>query len=115
MTRLRFAAALPLGLLITACQPTAPAEPVPSDPADLAFMGSWDCGVTVMTFLPEAYMPSNDADPIRVTEYKDIGNGATRITLQGGEQMVVQNVTDQGMNWLSMQTGDSFDCTRVAG
>lgn len=113
MTSLRLAFALPALTLIAACEPAA--RPGPTDPADFALMGSWDCGVTVMTFLPDGYMPSNDADPIAVTEFRSMANGATEITLAGGDRMVVQSVTDMTMNWLSLQTGDSFDCTRVAG
>ena len=100
---------LPAAILLTACQA------VPTDPSEFAFMGSWDCGVTVMTFLPDGYMPSNDDPPIPVTQYRRLTGGGTEITLAGGNRIVVQGVTDTAMNWLSLQTGDSFDCTRVAG
>ncbi len=113
MPRLPLALALSGLGLIAACSPT-PSDGVP-DPADLAFMGSWDCGVTVMTFMPDSYLSSNEAEPVAVAGYRDIGSGATEITLAGGDRMVVQSVTDTGMNWFSHQSGDSFDCTRVAG
>jgi hypothetical protein len=109
----RLALILPLATLLAACEP-APA-PGPSDPADFAFMGSWDCGVTVMTFLPDGFLPSND-DPARpVAEFRPMPGGTTEIVLANGDRMSVQNVTDQTMTWFSHQSGDSFDCTRVAG
>lgn len=104
----------PLALILPAFL-LAACQAAPTDSADLGFMGSWDCGVTVMTFLPDGYMPSNDDPPIPVTRYRQLTGGGTEITLAGGDRMVVQGVTDSSMNWLSLQTGDSFDCTRVAG
>ncbi|WP_157935929.1 hypothetical protein [Paracoccus zhejiangensis] len=107
----RCLAPLSLSALLAACTPA----PGPTDPADFAFMGSWDCGVTVMTFLPDGYMPSNEDAPIAVAEFLRTANGATQITLANGNRMSLQNVTDQTMTWFSHQSGDSFDCTRVAG
>lgn len=99
--------------LMAACQPMV--TPTQTDPADFAFMGSWDCGVTVMTFLPDGYMPSNDDQPIPVAEFRQMAGGTTQITLSNGDKISVQAVTDGTMTWFSHQSGDSFDCTRVAG
>lgn len=108
MTRTVLAAIM---LLLAACDTPAPA---PTDPAEFSFMGSWDCGVSVMTFLPDGYMPSNDDQPIPVTRF-DIQGDTTRLTLQDGAQISVQPHRDGSLKWLSHSTGDSFDCTRVAG
>lgn len=98
-------------LLLAAC---AAPKTTPTDPADFSFMGSWDCGVSVMTFLPDGYMPSNDDQPIAVTRY-EIQGETTRITLQDGAQISVQPHDDGSLTWLSHSTGDTFNCTRIAG
>lgn len=100
-------------LMLAACEAPGPTA---TDPADFSFMfmGSWDCGVSVMTFLPDGYMPSNDDQPIPVTQYQ-IDGDTTRITLQDGAAISVQTHTNGTMTWLSHSSGDTFDCTRVAG
>ena len=99
-------------LVLAACT-TDPAAP--RDPASLPFMGSWDCGVTVMTFMPDAYLPSNESEPVAVTAIAPLRAGSWQLTLADGARMAVQNVTDRAMTWFSFASGDSFDCTRVAG
>lgn len=101
---------LPL-MLLTACQ-APPASPRPTD--QLPFMGSWDCGVTTMTFTPEGYLPAPGAQPIRITRFST-QNRETTMTLADGAVIQVQWQNDNRLVWLSHSTGDSFDCTRVAG
>lgn len=98
-------------LLLAACQ-APPSSPRPTD--QLPFMGSWDCGVTTMTFTPETYLPSNDAQPIRITRFST-QNRVTTLTLADGAVIEVQARNDNQIAWLSQSTGDTFDCTRVAG
>ena len=107
-------------LLLAACETSSntddnvPVIPAPIAPEDLPFMGSWNCGVSVMTFLPDGYMPSNDDDPIPVTHF-GVSGDRTMITLKDGATFAVQMKPDGTMTWFSGQTGDSFDCERVAG
>lgn len=98
-------------LLLAACQ-APPTSPRPTD--QLPFMGSWDCGVTTMTFTPDSYLPSNDAQPITVRSYST-QNRVTTMTLADGAVIQVQWQNDNQMTWMSQSTGDSFDCSRVAG
>ncbi|WP_347140212.1 hypothetical protein [Paracoccus sp. SSK6] len=104
------AALLPL-MLLTACQ-APPTSPRPTD--QLPFMGSWNCGVTTMTFTPDSYLPSNDAQPIKIRSFST-QNRATTMTLDDGAVIQVQWQNDNQMTWTSQSTGDSFDCKRVAG
>ncbi|MTD99141.1 hypothetical protein GIY56_02440 [Paracoccus sp. YIM 132242] len=104
------AALLPL-LLLTACQ-APPTSPRPTD--QLPFMGSWDCGITTMTFTPTSYLPSNDAAPIRIRSFST-QNRVTTMTLADGAVIQVQSQNDNRIVWLSQSTGDSFECSRVAG
>lgn len=104
------AALLPL-MLLTACQ-APPTSPRPTD--QLPFMGSWDCGVTTMTFTPSSYIPSNDAAPITIRGFST-QNRVTTMTLADGAVIQVQWQNDNRITWLSQSTGDSFDCSRVAG
>lgn len=115
MPKPMMAGALLAMVLLAACETvTAPEHATPTDAADFAFMGSWDCGVTVMTFMPDAYLPSNDSEPIRVTRFAVSGD-TTRITLADGTEISVQTRDDGTLGWLSHSSGDNFDCTRVAG
>ncbi|MFC3630359.1 hypothetical protein ACFOM8_12980 [Paracoccus angustae] len=104
------AALLPL-LLLTACQ-APPTSPRPTD--QLPFMGTWDCGATTMTFTPTSYLPSNDAAPITIRSFST-QNRVTTMTLEDGAVIQVQWRNDNQITWLSQSTGDSFDCSRVAG
>ena len=111
MTRTVLPAALVSALLIGACS-APPTSPRPTD--QLPFMGTWDCGVTTMTFTPTSYIPSPDSDPITVRGFST-QNRVTTLTLADGAVIQVQVQNDNQMVWLSGSTGDSFDCTRVAG
>ena len=98
-------------IVLTACQ-APPTSPRPTD--QLPFMGSWDCGATVMTFTPDSYLPSNDAQPIRIARFST-QNRVTTMTLADGAEIEVQWQSDDRITWMSKTTGDSFTCTRVAG
>lgn len=104
------AALLPV-LLLGACQ-APPTSPRPTD--QLPFMGTWDCGVTTMTFTPNSYQPSATEPPIRVRSYST-QNRVTTMTLDDGAVIQVQSQNDNRINWTLQSTGDSFTCSRVAG
>ena len=111
MTRTVLPAVLFSALLIGACS-APPTSPRPTD--QLPFMGSWDCGVTTMTFTPTSYIPSNDSAPIPIRRFSTESR-VTTMTLADGAVMQVQWQSDSRIVWLSQSTGDSFECTRVAG
>lgn len=98
-------------LVLGACQ-APPTTPRPTD--QLPFMGSWDCGTTTMTFTPTTYMPSNDSAPITVRGFST-QNRVTTMTLDDGAVIRVQWQNDNRISWMSESTGDSLECSRVAG
>ena len=111
MTRTVLPAALLSALFIGACS-APPTSPRPTD--QLPFMGTWDCGTTVMTFTPDSYQPSNTTLPIKISKFST-QNRVTTMTLADGAVIQVQWQNDNRINWMSESTGDSLSCSRVAG
>jgi hypothetical protein len=74
------------------------------------YVGKWDCGVGVFTFTEDAYDPGDMPMKIAGVEI----NGTNYImTMEDGYQVGVSINPDGSMSWLSMETGDAFDCTKV--
>ncbi|AGT10409.1 hypothetical protein [Paracoccus aminophilus] len=90
-----------------------PQTAVAPPPENMPFLGSWDCGVTVMHFAPDKYTPSKGAKALRVHSYTVKGT-TTDIALEGGDRIAVQVTAPGQMTWTSNQSGDSFQCRRVA-
>lgn len=80
----------------------------PALAADTPYIGDWDCGgygelaITAKTY--------DFGEPARVKSVKREGD-AYALTMTDGYTVMVQ-VRGNVMNWLSMESGDSFECRR---
>jgi hypothetical protein len=77
---------------------------------DAPYIGVWDCGVGVFTFTAESYSPGDAPMQIKSIEGSD---GTYTMTFDDGYQIGVSMNGNDAMGWLSMASGDSFDCTRL--
>ncbi|WP_349434811.1 hypothetical protein [Pararhizobium sp. A13] len=79
--------------------------------ADLApYAGTWDCEVSTFTFTGDTYDAGEGPMPIRKVEKVD---GSYVLSFDDGYQISLSGVTDTAMPWLSMASGDQFECKRV--
>lgn len=75
----------------------------------LGFVGTWDCGVTTMTFTESTYDGGSGPMPMRTIE----GDGTEfEIGFDDGYKISVALNDDGTMQWLSHASGDAFTCTR---
>lgn len=80
----------------------------PALAADAPYVGEWDCGdygslaITAKTY--------DFGEPAKIKSAKRDGD-AYVLTMTDGYEVAVQ-VRGKVMNWLSMETGDSFECRR---
>jgi len=81
-------------------------------PADAPYVGVWDCQVGVFVFTRETYGNAGGADMQAATSVEVEGNNYI-MTFPDGYQIGLSSPTDTTMQWLSMETGDMFDCTRL--
>ena len=116
---LRFRRFLPILALsaLAACaaekvQIAIPEPDVPASPSEMFFLGTWNCGVTEMTFAADRYTPSKGQKPIGITAYNVRGT-TTDVTLATGEKISVQRAEQGRINWFSHQTGDTLACSRI--
>lgn len=94
-------------------QTPLPESGPPPAPEAMSFLGSWDCGVTVMTFAADKYTPSQGSKPMQVASYS-VKGAATDVKMTDGTVVSVQQVDDNNINWYSYASGDTFQCKRVA-
>ncbi|MES2333822.1 MAG: hypothetical protein V4551_04005 [Pseudomonadota bacterium] len=96
--------ALPVFLGLAACvQQTGPSEPY-------AFVGRWDCGVSVFTFTNTTYNNGDTTYPIQSVS-RDGRNYTLRFA--NGYVIALAAVTDTGLTWVSGASGDQFNCRRL--
>lgn len=96
--------ALPVFLGLAACvQQTGPSEPY-------AFVGRWDCGVSVFTFTNTTYNNGDTTYPIQ-----SVSRDGRSYTLRfaNGYVIALAAVTDTGLTWVSGASGDQFNCRRL--
>lgn len=74
------------------------------------YIGVWDCGVGVFTFTRDSY--NNGSDIMPATDITVDGNTFV-FTFEDGYQIGVSMHGDDAMQWVSMESGDMFDCTRL--
>ncbi len=78
--------------------------------ADAPYLGAWDCGVATFWFTPNGYDNGSEILPVRkVTKDK----GAYILSFDKGYKIGLSGVTRDKMSWLSMESGDGFECKRV--
>jgi hypothetical protein len=75
------------------------------------FIGSWDCEVAVMTFT--GYIYNNGEEDIPIQEVQENSDGSYTLLFAGDYFFTLSGFTPNQMGWLSGETGDSFNCTRL--
>ncbi len=77
---------------------------------DLRFVGTWDCGITMMTFTETTY--DAGAGPKEMQTIEGDGHEFTMTFSDGYRISVAVNDAATEMQWLSHASGDSFTCSR---
>jgi hypothetical protein len=77
---------------------------------DAPYVGSWDCGVATFSFTKDTYDAGEGPMPIRKVEKED---GNYILSFDDNYQIGLSSVTKTSMQWLSMASGDTFDCKRL--
>ncbi|MBP1857351.1 hypothetical protein J2Z75_000831 [Rhizobium herbae] len=95
---------------ITSINATGVAASPASASGDAPYVGTWDCGVATFSFTRDSYDSGEDKQPIRKVEKED---GNYILSFDNDYQIGLSSVTDTSMQWLSMASGDMFDCKRV--
>lgn len=101
---MRRLAALAAGILVSVSAAPAFAHD------DAPYIGVWDCDVAVFTFTAESYNPGDGPMKIRHIE---ASGGTYAMTFDDGYQIGLSMNGDEAMSWLSMETGDGFECKRL--
>lgn len=95
---------MPLLLILAGCvQERGPVDPY-------AFVGSWDCEVSIFTFTNSTYNNGSDTYPIQSVS-QDGRDYVLRFA--DGYVIALAAVTETGMTWISGASGDQFNCRRV--
>jgi hypothetical protein len=88
----------------------ASAAPVALAADQPVYAGTWDCEVSTFTFTDNTYDSGEGPMPVE----KVVKEGENDIlTLDGDYQIGLSRVSDTSMQWLSMASGDMFECKRV--
>lgn len=77
---------------------------------DSPYIGRWDCGVATFSFTKDTYDAGEGPMPVRKIEKQD---GNYILSFDDNYQIGLSSVTKTSMQWLSMASGDTFDCKRV--
>lgn len=77
---------------------------------DAPYAGRWDCGVATFSFTADSYDAGEGPMPVRKVEKQD---GNYILSFDGNYQIGLSNVTPVSMQWLSMASGDTFNCKRL--
>ena len=101
-----------LAAVLTAAALVATTPAVGAAPADAPYVGVWDCQVGVFVFTRETYSNAGGADMQAASSVEQEGNNYI-MTFPDGYQIGLSSPTDTSMQWLSMESGDMFDCTRL--
>jgi hypothetical protein len=102
---MKLAAAFAATGLILAALPTHVAAQ-----QDAPYVGVWDCGVGVFTFTRESY---NAGEGTLGPATVEVDGNNYIFTFPDGYSIGVSSPTDTSMQWLSFESGDMFDCTRL--
>lgn len=77
---------------------------------DAPYIGSWDCGVATFSFTQNTYDAGEGPMPVRKIEKQD---GNYILSFDDNYQIGLSSVTKTSMKWVSMASGDMFDCKRI--
>ena len=97
-------------LFLSSCETKAPIGPA----AGLPFLGKWDCQVSTFTFTAGTYSPGLGSAELRLTRVEKYGDDTFGLTFADGYRLGLIDVTATTMIWSSPQSGDSFNCQRIA-
>jgi len=97
-----FCAALSLGASISAVFAETP-TPYP-------FVGTWDCEVATFTFTDTTY--NNGSEDMAIRSVSKDGTNF-ELTFDDGYMISLGGITDTSISWVSGETFDQFDCTRL--
>ena len=101
-----------LAAIVTAVALVATTPAFAAAPVDAPYVGVWDCQVGVFMFTRETYSNAGGADMQAATSVEKEGNNYI-MTFADGYQIGLSSPTDTTMQWLSFESGDMFDCTRL--
>ena len=101
-----------LAVLLSAAALIATTPTSAAAPTDAPYVGVWDCQVGVFMFTRETYSNAGGAEMQAASSVEKEGNNYI-MTFPDGYQIGLSSPTDTSMQWLSMETGDMFDCTRL--
>jgi hypothetical protein len=73
------------------------------------FIGKWDCGVGVFTFTDKIY--NNGSEDLEIRKIEEDG-GAYTLTF-ADDYVIAVSVDGDTMNWMSLASGDGFECKKV--
>lgn len=77
---------------------------------DAPYTGSWDCGVATFSFTKDTYDSGEGPMPVRKVVKQD---GNYILSFDDNYQIGLSSVTKTSMQWVSMASGDMFDCKRI--
>jgi hypothetical protein len=77
---------------------------------DYSFVGKWNCDVATFTFTNRTY---DDGHVVPIRKIERFGNDY-RIFFPEGYGIALWDVTAKTMTWHSLESGDTFKCTKAA-
>ena len=101
-----------LAVLLSAAALIATTPTFAAAPVDAPYVGVWDCQVGTFVFTRETYSNAGGADMQAASSVEQEGNNYI-MTFPDGYQIGLSSPTDTSMQWLSMESGDMFDCKRL--
>lgn len=112
----KYAAGIALAVMVSSSQGAAQApvqRPAPATAKPQPFVGTWNCEVATFTFTDKTYNNGSETLPIRKITPK--GKGEYQLDFPEGYKIMLQVVSPQAMNFLSLASGDGFSCKRLKG
>jgi hypothetical protein len=101
-----------LAVIVTIAALVATTTAFAAAPVDAPYVGVWDCQVGVFMFTRETYSNAGGADMQAASSVEKEGNNYI-MTFPDGYQIGLSSPTATTMQWLSFESGDTFDCTRL--
>jgi hypothetical protein len=95
-------------LALSAC--VSPEEP-DVEPAPYPFTGTWDCEVATFTFTGDSYNNGSETLPIESVVQRN--TDAFVLSFADGYSITLDMDGADRMQWMSGETGDAFQCSRL--
>jgi hypothetical protein len=94
---------------LAGCVSSPDPAPVPDTPA-YPFVGTWDCEVETFTFTATTYNNGSETLPIENVVARD---PSYALSFANGYAVALDMDGADRMQWLSGETGDTFQCKRL--